>query len=176
MSVRVLVAFATKSGSTAGIAQAIAEELRLMGLDAEARPVGEVRDVRPYGAVVLGSAIYFGRWRKEALRFGLRHAGELRGRPLWLFDSGPTNTSADEGKNEPIEAADRLARAIGARARVTFGGRFMPEDAGRFTRRLIESGKSGTFVFGDFRNFDRIRTWARGIGAQLRAVQPVEAR
>jgi len=164
---RILVAYATKKGSTAGIASAVGDELKQLGLEADVRSVKEVADVRPYGAVILGSAIYFGRWRKEALRFAQRHAGELRGRPVWLFDSGPTNTSADAGKQEPVGAADELARAIGARGRVTFGGRFMPEDAGRFTRRLIESDKSGSFVYGDFRNFERIRTWARGIAAEI---------
>ncbi len=163
---RVLVTYATKNGATAGIAQAIGEELGKLGLGVEVRPVNEVRDLRGYDAVLLGSAIYFGKWRKEALRFGERHAGELRGRPVWLFDSGPLNASPDEGKNEPVEAADELARAIGARARVTFGGRLMREDAGGFTRRLMDSGKAGSY--GDFRNFDRIRSWARGIGEDLR--------
>lgn len=170
---RVLVAYATKNGSTAGIAQVIGEELSKMGLDAEVRAVGEVRDLQPYGAVVLGSAIYLGKWRKEALRFGDGHAGELHGRPVWLFDSGPLNSSPDEGKNEPVEAADELVRQIGARARTTFGGKLLPEDAGLFTRRLMESGKAGSY--GDFRNFDRVRGWARAIGAELLGPKKVEA-
>jgi menaquinone-dependent protoporphyrinogen oxidase len=170
---RVLVTYATKNGSTAGIAQVIGEELSKMGLDAEVRPVDEVRDVQPYGAVLLGSAIYFGRWRKEALRFGSRHAAELQGRPVWLFDSGPLNASPDEGKNEPVVAAEELLRQLGARARVTFGGRLVPEDAGRFTRRLMESGKAGSF--GDFRNLDRVRGWAQAIRKELQGAKPVEA-
>lgn len=170
---RVLVTYATKNGSTAGIAEVIGEELSKMGLDAEVRPVGEVRDVQPYGAVVLGSAIYLGKWRKEALRFGDGHAGELQGRPVWLFDSGPLNASPDEGKNEPVEAADELVRRIGARGRTTFGGKLLPEDAGLFTRRLMESGKAGSY--GDFRSFERVRGWARAIGAELLGPKKVEA-
>lgn len=175
---RVLVAYATKSGATAEIAQAIGEALKTMGLDPDVRPVNEVRDVQPYGAVVLGSAIYIGRWRKEALRFGSRHAGELRGRPVWLFDSGPTDSTADKGKAVPVKEATELARQIGARGHVTFGGRFLPENAGRITRRLIAmGGEAGQAkVYGDFRNFDRIRGWARAIGAELRVVSAPEAR
>jgi menaquinone-dependent protoporphyrinogen oxidase len=169
---RVLVAYATKNGSTAGIAQAIGEALKQMGLDADVRPVGEVRDLAPYSAVLLGSAIYFGKWRKEALRFGSRHAEEFRGRPVWLFDSGPLNASPDEGKNEPVEAAEELLRQIGARGRTTFGGKLLQEDAGFAMRRLMESGKAGSY--GDFRNFDRIRGWARAIGAELLGAQPAE--
>jgi len=162
---RVLVAYATKKGSTAGIAQVIGEELSQMGLEADVRPVEQVRDVSPYGAVVLGSAIYMTHWRKQVLRFGSRYAGEFQGRPVWLFDSGPLDASADEGKNVPVKAAAELARQIGARGHVTFGGRLVPETAGRFTRRLMESGNTGSY--GDFRNFDRIRGWARAIGAEL---------
>ncbi len=166
---RVLVTYATKNGSTAGIAEAIGEELKGMGLKAEVRPVREVRDVRPHGAVVLGSAIYMTHWRREALRFGSRQASELQGRPVWLFESGPLDASADEGKNMPVKAAAELARQIGARDQVTLGGRLVPENAGRFTRRLMESGKSGGY--GEFRNFDRVRSWARAIGAELRGTK-----
>lgn len=170
----VLVTYATKTGSTTGIAQAIGEELGRMGLEAEVHPVDEVRDLHGYDAVILGSAVYIGRWRKEALRFGSKHAAELRQRPVWLFESGPTDTSADEGKAVPAKAAAELARQIGARQHVVFGGRFGPEQVGKFTRSMIaQSDKS---PYGDFRNFDRIREWARGIGAELRATQPIAAR
>lgn len=169
---RVLVAFATKNGSTAGIAQVIGEELKKMGLDADVLPVDEVRDLQPYGAVLLGSAIYLGKWRKGALRFGERHAAELRGRPVWLFDSGPLNSSPDEGKNEPVKAAEELLHQMGARSRTTFGGKLLEEDAGRFMRSLMESGKAGSY--GDFRNFDRVRGWARAIGTELQGAKPVE--
>lgn len=164
---RVLVAYATKTGSTAGIAEAIGEELRKMGLEVDVRPVKEVRDLQPYGAVVLGSAIYMFRWRREARRFGFKHARELRERPVWLFDSGPLDTSADEGKTTPVKKAAKLAQEIGAREHVTFGGRLVPETASAMTKRMMENPEMGRY--GDFRNFDRIRGWAKTIGTQLRA-------
>lgn len=170
---RVLVAYATKSGATAEIAQAIGDELGKMGLEPTVLPVDAVADLRDYDAVVLGSAVYIGKWRKEALRFGSRHAAELRQRPVWLFESGPTDTSADEGKAIPAKAAVKLAAEVGAREHVVFGGKFGPEQVGSFTRSMI--AKSDKSPYGDFRNFDRIRGWARTIGTELRAAQPVEA-
>ena len=170
---RVMVAYATKSGSTAGIAEAIADELRKMGLEADVHEVDGVRDLAPYGAVILGSAVYIGKWRKEALRFGSRFAAELAKRPVWLFESGPTDASADEGKAVPAKGAAKLASQIGARQHVVFGGKFAPEDVGEFTRRMI--AKSDKSPYGDFRNFDRIRGWARAIGAELQGAKPVEA-
>jgi len=170
---RVLVAYATKSGSTAGIAQAIGDELGRMGFEAEVRSVDAVPDLRGYDAVILGSAVYVGRWRKEALRFGSRNIAELRQKAVWLFESGPTDTSADEGKAAPAKAAAKLAAQIGARQHVVFGGKFGPDQVGDFTRRMIAKGDKSPY--GDFRNFDRIRRWARAIGAELQEVRPVEA-
>ena len=170
---RVLVAYGTMHGATAEIAQAIGEELGHMGLETDVRPVAEDCDVRAYDAVILGSGIYASHWRKEAVRFGKRHADELRKRPVWLFDSGPIDASADEGKTTPVKDAVKLAAQIGARQHVTFGGQFGPEDVGGFTSRMIAKGDKSPY--GDFRNFDRIRGWARAIGAELEAIRPVEA-
>jgi menaquinone-dependent protoporphyrinogen oxidase len=58
---KVLVAYASKYGATAGIAEAIAATLRQEGLEADARPAQEVRDLGGYRAVVLGSPVYMGR-------------------------------------------------------------------------------------------------------------------
>lgn len=171
---RILVAYATKSGATAGIAQAIGEELGRMGLPADVQLADSVRDLAGYDAVILGSAVYIGKWRKEALRFGLRHAEELRRKPIWLFESGPTDTSADEGKAVPAKGAVELAARIGARQLIVFGGKFGPEQVGNFTRSLIAKGDKSPY--GDFRNFDRIRAWARGIGTELQAHAAPEAR
>lgn len=168
-----MVAYATKSGATAGIAQTIGEELGRMGLESDVRPVDAVADLRGYDVVILGSAVYVGKWRKEALRFGSRHAPELRQRPVWLFESGPTDTTADEGKAVPAKAAVKLAEEIGARQHVIFGGKFGPEQVGGFTRSMI--AKSDKSPYGDFRNFDRIRAWARAIGTELKSAPTVPA-
>ncbi len=170
---KALVAYASMHGATAEIAQAIGEELRQTGVETEVRAVDDVRDIRAFDAVVLGSGVYNGKWRKEALRFGERHAVELRTRRVWFFESGPTDTSADEGRAVPTKGSAQLASEVGAQQHVIFGGQFGPEDVGGFTGRLIAMG--GESAYGDFRNFDRIRAWARGIGTELQAAQPVAA-
>ncbi len=169
----VLVAYATKSGATAEIARTIGEELRLTGLRVDVRPVEEVGDVTPYDAVLLGSAIYLGKWRREALEFGESQANLLRTRPVWLFDSGPLFNWPDEGRNEPVRKAEELRQTIGARSRTTFGGKLMEEDAGFLTRRLMAGGKAGSY--GDFRNLARVRMWARAIAKELLELQPAVA-
>ena len=84
---RVLVAFGTKHGATAEIAQVIADTLRAAGLQADVQRARRVRSLQPYRAVVLGSAVYRGHWRRDAVR--LLRRPQLKAREVWLFSSGP---------------------------------------------------------------------------------------
>jgi len=96
----VLVAYASKHGSTQGIAERIAEKLRQLGKEAEARPVDAVEDPESYEAFVIGSAVYYGSWLKEATEWVYRNQAVLAGRPVWLFSSGPLGTEVkDAGAN-----------------------------------------------------------------------------
>lgn len=102
----VLVAYATKHGSTREIAEAIATTLTDSGMSTEALVVDAVADVGPYDAVVLGSAVYMGRWLKEATEFARRHRAPLAARPLWLFSSGPLGTEVVDAEEQPKELAE----------------------------------------------------------------------
>ena len=64
----VLVAAASKYGATAEIAEAIGRGLRETGVAADVRPVEQVGDLSGYTEVVLGSAVYVGRWLEPARR------------------------------------------------------------------------------------------------------------
>jgi menaquinone-dependent protoporphyrinogen oxidase len=61
----ILVAYASKYGSTQGIGERIAEQLRQLGKQAEARSMDDVSDPSSYEAFVLGSGVYAGSWLKE---------------------------------------------------------------------------------------------------------------
>ncbi len=89
MSDRLLVAYATKYGATAEIAEKIGAVLHEEGFHVDVMEAAEVRDVVPYVAVVVGSAVYAGSWRKEAAELLTQHAGELAERPVWLSPAGP---------------------------------------------------------------------------------------
>lgn len=158
----VLVAYATKFGSNREIAEAIGETLRSEGLTVEVRPAGEIRDVRPYRAVVLGSAIYSATWLKEANRFARIHAEALAERPVWLFSSGPLDHSADH-QDIPITAhAAEVVAGFPYRGHRTFGGRLLADTPG------LDPAILATHRTGDFRDFAAVRDWAREIAAELR--------
>jgi menaquinone-dependent protoporphyrinogen oxidase len=150
----VLVVYGSKHGSTAEIAAAIAETLRESGLRAHCLKAAEVSDVGEYDAVVLGSAVYMRRWRREARRFLHKHASDLAQRPFWVFSSGPVGDPAKDNAAwlEPGRTIAEVER-LGAREHVVFGGR--SESSG-----IPEE-------FRDRRDWDEIREWARGIAAEL---------
>ncbi|MGP3948970.1 flavodoxin domain-containing protein [Streptomyces sp. 7N604] len=159
---RVLVAYGTKSGSTAEIAEWIGESLRESGLDTEVRSAAEVRDLEGYDVVVLGGGLYAGRWQRDATRFARRHHKALATRPVWLFSSGPLDSSANERDIPPARGVARIVKRLDAREHITFGGRLQEGAKGWIARQIVRSGKGG-----DFRDPERIRAWARGIAVEI---------
>ncbi|MFF0745443.1 flavodoxin domain-containing protein [Streptomyces sp. NPDC004111] len=168
MTIKVLVAYATKNGSTEEIARTVARTLDKEGCAADLRAAAQAGDVRGYDAVVLGSALYAGRWLTDARRFANRQRKALAARPVWLFSSGPLDSGASERDIPPVRAARRIRQRVDARGHVTFGGRLTSEAKGRMARMIVNSGKGG-----DFRDFDAITAWARDIAAELHRLHGV---
>ena len=173
MNTTALVAYATKHGSTAGIAEAIGETLRARGIPTDVMPAREVRSIDEYGLVVVGSAVYMFRWQGDAVDLLKRFERGLRERPLWLFGSGPTGgTPKTDAKlaeilvDQPPPPGNvrKHAERLGAHPYRTFGGR-------------ADGGLNGVFERwvpkGDWRDFDAIHAWANGIAD---AVQPITPR
>ena len=167
----VLVAYASKHGLTAEIAASIAETLRRSGVDAGCVEAGDVRTLDPYDAVILGSAVYIGRWRREARHFLAKHDDELAARPFWVFSSGPVGepkeSEAGSGWLEPRRIVAKVEE-IGARGHVVFGGRVPADPHGPMQRGMVENTPE---EYRDRRDWDEIRAWAASIAADLQAVQ-----
>ncbi|WP_019875259.1 flavodoxin domain-containing protein [Sporichthya polymorpha] len=163
MDGRVLVAYGSKCGSTKEIAEAIAMELRLHRLDVDVRPADVVMSVHPYEFVILGSAIYAGRWRRPAMRLLRRERKALMARRVWLFQSGLSVTGPGPWKDPTPPDVATLAAEIGVSRPVTFAGALLPETARGLLPRLMARTKSA----GEHRDWDRIRAWAREISAEI---------
>jgi menaquinone-dependent protoporphyrinogen oxidase len=173
---RALIVFATKHGGTEGIADVAAETLRERGIDTDAWPAQDVRDIDPYDAVIVGSGVYMFRWLGDAVDFLHRFERELATRPTWLFSSGPTGgDSAADAKVAEIVAAQppppknvaKLAARIGVAGHHTFGGRVDPATGGLFERWMPK---------GDWRDFDAVRTWANELADVIAVLVPQPTR
>lgn len=165
---QVLVAYGSRRGGTAEIAVWIGAELRKAGLRADVRPARAVRDLAAYHAVVLGGALYGGRWHRDARRFARLHGGALRERPVWLFSSGPLDRSAETAEIPPVRGVRRIAGRIAAQGHATFGGRLIEDARGFIAARMAVR------LAGDYRDRRQVQEWARGVAAELRRpVHPV---
>lgn len=160
----ILVAYASKHESTKGIAERITEKLRQMGKQAETRPVDAVKDPGSYEAFVIGSAIYFGSWMKEATEFVHRNQTMLAGRPVWLFSVGPLGVDFMDDEQQPKEKAEFQETIKPRDHRVFFGA--LDHKKLSFTERMMAKGVRAPE--GDFRDWQAIDAWAESIARELK--------
>lgn len=164
---RILVAYGSKHGSTAEVAEAIGRSLHGSGIDAEVVDAKQVHSLDGYDAAVVGSAVYMGRWRGPALRLLSRHRRWFAEHPTWLFSSGPVGEQSEDDPDAERwtkpRKVEHLAEEIGARDHTVIGGSV--DDSGGFMRRrMAERMPEETR---DLRDWDGIDAWARGIAAAL---------
>jgi menaquinone-dependent protoporphyrinogen oxidase len=165
MDTPVLVAYATKARSTREVADVVARTLREHGLEADLRPATEVGTLAPYGAVVLGTALYTGRVHRDARRFLRSHREQLAERPLAVFAMGPK--TFDDA--EVAASRAQLDRALASYPELRpgpvaiFGGVVEPAKL-RFPFNRIPAS--------DARDWDAIRAWADEV---VGALTPVPA-
>jgi menaquinone-dependent protoporphyrinogen oxidase len=167
MNTHVLVAYASKYGATAEIAEKIGQLLRNTGLKVDVLPVQQVDGLSSYQAVVLGSAVYAGQWREEAITFLKAYEYTLADMPVWFFSSGPT------GEGDPVElmkgwtfpkAQQSIADHIKPYDMALFHG-FINTKEINFAEKILIKGIGA--AVGDFRNWDSITAWANGIAEAL---------
>lgn len=168
METRVLVTYASKYGATGEIAEKVGQTLRQAGLQVDVLPVKNLSDLKPYQAVVLGTAVYMGGWRKEAVKFLKTNEKLLAERPVWLFSSGPL------GKGDPLELTKgwRFPKSQGPvidrirpRDIALFHGMLDMKKLNFFEKWIIKNVKAPA---GDFRDWDAISSWATAIASALK--------
>ena len=163
---RVLVTWGSQRGGTEGIARVIADTLEREGLEVDLQPPKRALEARGFDAVIVGGALYANRWHEDARHFVERRERDLRRVPVWFFSSGPLDDSADHATIAPTRQVEILMERVGAQSHVTFGGR-LDEDAKGFPASAMAKTHAG-----DFRNTDRIRTWAREIAHVMPEARP----
>ncbi len=168
MEKKVLVAYASKYGSTAEIAKKIGEVIKQEGLAVDVLPANRVTDPAYYKAVVIGSAAYIGGWRKEASSFIRANEKLLVTKPVWIFSSGPAE------KGDPVKllegwlypkALKPVIDRIKPRDVTVFHGVINMEKLNFLEKRMIKMAKSG---IGDFRDWAAIEKWAKGIAEEVK--------
>nr|NLD39764.1 flavodoxin [Actinomycetales bacterium] len=160
---KVIVVVSSKHGATTEVGAAIREELAEQGFDASLVTAGEMNSLDGVDAVVLGSAVYMSQWLEPARNFISFHGERLRRLPLWAFSVGLSGVPTGH-----VQDPRRMGEALEALSPIdhqTFRGRL---DLDRLSLRERSVARLGNAPEGDYREWDRIREWARGIGRDLR--------
>ncbi|MBN1219260.1 MAG: flavodoxin domain-containing protein [Anaerolineae bacterium] len=161
---KILVAYASRTGSTAGVAEAIGQTLAESGASVEVRPMSEIKDLTPYRAVVAGSAIQGGQWLPEAMQFMHTHQAALAQKPFAAFLV--CMTLAMPGAAKYREHVASFLQPVRALVRPVSEGLFagvldiskVPSFGDRLKFRL--SVIFGVWTEGDHRNWAAIHAWA----------------
>lgn len=164
----ILVAFASKHGSTEEVARELARRLARLGWAAEALPAHDVADVEAYDAVVLGSAIYLGHLHKDATSFLRRNRAGLRTLPVAVFAMGPRTAEPSDldASRSQLRSALEGEPGLEPVTTVVFGGAFDPAQHRFPFNRLAAS---------DVRDWDAIREWGDELPTVLGLQAPVPA-
>jgi menaquinone-dependent protoporphyrinogen oxidase len=166
MSASVLVAYATKYGSTQGVAESIAATLREGGLTVDCQPAAKVRALDGYSAVVLGAPLYMFRWHRDALHFLSRHREALGKLPTAVFALGPFHNEEKELRDARAQLDKELLKFpwLTPVAIEVFAGKFDPATL-RFPYSLVPALKK--MPASDERDWAGIRAWANKVGSGL---------
>jgi len=173
MSNKILVCYASRAGSTIGVAEAIGKTLAENGAQVDVLPMQEVTDLAPYRAVVAGSSIRKSKWLPEAAKFIQAHRSELAQKRYAMFtvcitmamSSGEQYRSAVSGWLQPVRA---LLQPI---SEGFFPGMldFSKLPKNWDTLKLRMTVASGIFPRDDRRDWDAVRAWAEELSSILEA-------
>jgi menaquinone-dependent protoporphyrinogen oxidase len=171
MDNKILVTYASRFGSTKGVAEAIGKTLAESGAQVDIFPMREVKDLSPYQAVVAGSAINAGAWLPEAIQFVQTHQSELNQKPFAAFLVCMTLTmhNADQYRSHVSTWLTSVRALVRPVSEGLFAGRLniskIPSFSDRLKFRL--SVLFGVWKEGDHRDWNAIRTWAEGLRSLL---------
>ena len=195
-SKKILVAYATDSGSTADIAKIIGEELIKSGASVEVMPVEQIGSLEGFSAVVIGAPEIVG-WHRVAKRFVHKNREGLARIPVAYFftlmsltdpgndtfqgiplacDGELTHPPAKEGKlsiKEKYASVENYLKPVIKEAPTVkpvgvafFGGKLSYYRMNWFRRLFVMAIINANP--GDRRNWDFIRAWATGIAPLLK--------
>lgn len=161
MNPRVLIAYASKAGSTAETAVRMGETLSRRGCSVDVRPVSKVTDLASYQAVVLGSTIRIGSLLPEMMTFVKNNQAALQQKPLSLFIMCMTLEKDNEETRKTVSAYLEPVRALVQPASEgLFAGTMIPGKLSLIERLMMKAMKTPV---GDFRQWDQINSWTESI-------------
>lgn len=168
MAKKILVAYGSRDGATAGIAERIGEVLKKAGFEVDVASAEKAAEPAGYDAVVLGSALYIGQWRKEAANYLTKHEQALAKLPVWIFSSGPTGPASIEEQMQGFTFPEKLKPCINhikPKDAIIFKGTIFFKNLNFMEKFMLKQMKASE---GDDRDWKVIEAWAEGIAGEMK--------
>jgi len=171
MSQKILITYASRTGSTKGVAEVIAKTLTETGVSVDLLPMTDVKDLTAYRAVVAGSAIQNRQWLPEAMQFLQNHHSTLAQKRVATFTLCMTLAMKNGEKYRSdimnwLAPVRRIAHPV---SEGLFAGVLdiskIPSVSDRLKFRL--SVLFGVWSEGDHRDWDAIHAWAQGLPQKM---------
>ena len=164
MDNKVLVAYASRAGATAEVAEEVGKVLAAEGLMVDVLPVQKVVSLEPYGALVLGSAARIGRLIPETMRFARKFSKQVKALKVVYFVSCLTMyKQTPEARTTVMGYLKPLVKMKEPLDIGLFGGAMVPEKIPGFWSKVMKNAERG-----DYRDWDLIREWAKGVAEKLK--------
>jgi len=161
---RILVAYASKKGSTTYIAQVIGKEL-LVNHMVVVEELGDVTSLDGYNAIVIGGPMYMGKMVGDVGKFVRRHYNEMKKLPVAGFIVSLAPVSKDPAQMASAQKALHAALdPLHPVVETIFGGKVDPAKLSRFQNWITKKVKTPV---GDFRDWTAIAMWARELPLYL---------
>jgi menaquinone-dependent protoporphyrinogen oxidase len=164
MNGKLLIAYASKYGSTGGVAEAISKELCNNGSSVDLRLAKDVTDLSSYRAVIVGSPIYRGKWMSDAVDFLEDNSGILSKVPVAYFVVCMTmRDPTEKNRKETLAYMESVLNSVPQVKPVKIGLFAGALDYSKISWLMRKILKSKGLPEGDFRDWKTIRAWASGL-------------
>ncbi len=173
---KILVAYATRYGSTQEVARTVAATLGEAGLEVDLQTIRNVHSLDAYQGVVLGAPIYIGKWHEDARRFVKHFRKALTQRAVAVFALGPVSTDENEMLGSRAQFNKQLMQYpwLMVVAQEMFVGRYAPDRLSPVHHLLsaLPASPLHDLPAADNRDWAAIRTWAGSLPPKLMPAQP----
>ena len=160
---KILITYATMTGSTVEVAQVVGEEIARSGLEVEIHPISEVKDLDAFAAVVVGAPMIMG-WHRQALGFLKKNHEAFRRIPLAVFVMAMSLTKTGETSvgGVPVFVDEKLPKPPETEGSLNFRERYA--GLSKYIRPILQATRPVTpasiGVFGGRLDYGRLKWWA----------------